>query len=133
MIRTIREEPLGVKEINDAIDRCDELLNIGDPLPEVRNRDPTYRTIKDQIRKTEEILFRMKRQLADLPAGPMHGKIVIPAPSEYQCKTCGNTDCLNYVKDDIKIHPSNLMAVCIIRNQTALNGCLAYLLPKEGP
>ena len=126
MTRTIREEPLGVKEINDAIDRCDELLNIGDPLPEVRNRDPTYRTIKDQIRKTEEILFRMKRQLADLHRPT--GTPILYAANFHNCSTCYNERCVHWLG---KKNPNPI--INIVQNIMKDVGCLAWLPPKEGP
>ena len=124
MIRTIREEPLGVKEINDAIDRCDELLNIGDPLPEVRNRDPTYRTIKDQIRKTEEILFRMKRQLADMHRPT--GTPILYTANSYNCSTCYNEGCIHWLG---KKNPNPIATV--VQNITKDVGCLSWLPPKE--
>jgi len=129
------EEPITRESIQEIITRQDEDLRnlegrvfdpveVKAPMHKVR-----YRSLQLQIQEIEKDLFRKKHQLESLRL-PTHmlGKIVIPAPSPYNCKTCENSRCLHYHG---KKSP-NIIAKTV-RALTEDNGCLAWLPPKEVP
>lgn len=116
------------QNIQDVIARQDEdLTNLEEQITTPEPKPPVhkirYDSLKLQIRDIEQDLFRKKRQLESLPLVPMHGRIVIES-SPYNCGNCHNDDCLN----------ADLFEGAegrIIRNQTKMNGCLAWLPPEE--
>jgi hypothetical protein len=120
---TIAEEPLDPKVVGQLLPRQDENLGpeSGAPMEFVSGGRLRFEVLKAQILDMERNLFTMKRQLETLRM-PMHGRIVIPAPNPYRCNTCGNEGCLH-----LEMH--FCLERTVIRNQTTMNGCLAWLPP----
>ena len=121
------EEPITRESIQEIITRQDEDLRnlegrvfdpdeVRPPVHKVR-----YRSLQLQIRDIEQDLFRKKLQLISLNL-PIHGRIVMER-SPYNCKTCHNDDCLNHDLEGVEGR--------IIRTQTVMNGCLAWLPEAE--
>ncbi len=115
------------ENVQETIVRQDEdLTNLEEQITTPEPRPPVhknqYNSLKIQIREIEQDLFRKKRQLLSLLKVPMHGRIVIES-SPYNCGNCHNDDCLNADLEGAEGR--------IIRNQTRMNGCLAWLPPEE--
>jgi hypothetical protein len=121
---SISEEPLDPKVVGQLLPRQDE--NLGPEHGDLsREFAPggrlRFEVLKAQILDAERHLFEMKRLLESIRMPMHHGRIVIPAPSPYRCATCGNDKCLHLEMMGIES--------VIIRNQTTMNGCLAWLPP----
>jgi hypothetical protein len=69
-----------------------------------------------RVKMLEKYLFTIKRLARQTPV--VHGKVIISAQSPYRCVTCKNLSCLNHGLEGAEGR--------IIRNQTAMNGCLEW-------
>jgi hypothetical protein len=121
---TITEEPFDLTGLRKVLNRQDE--NLGPEHGDLsREFAPggrlRFEVLKAQILDMERNLFEKKRLLESIRMPMHHGRIIIPAPSPYRCNTCGNTGCLH-------LEMAGIESV-IIRNQTTMNGCLAWLPP----